>query len=112
MALESCHAEIGLNSRQSTSLSEVSGAQWSSLENPGERLIIKSAPTLESDYPVIGSSGRQSVARLATSGAPPVQEKQVGFVGPIESDKNIAKFFTFTCIQISHYCLQLGRIFV
>jgi hypothetical protein len=42
MALESCHAEIGLNSRQSTSLSEVSGAQWSSLENPGERLIIKS----------------------------------------------------------------------
>jgi hypothetical protein len=45
MALESCHAEIGLNSRQSTSLSEVSGAQWSSLENPGERMIIKSGRT-------------------------------------------------------------------
>ncbi len=41
-----------------------------------------------------------------------VQGKQVGFVGPIESDPKNTKVFTFTCTQTSHYCLQPGKFFV
>ena len=35
------HSEIGSDSWKSTSLFDVSGAQWSSLENPGETIIIE-----------------------------------------------------------------------
>jgi len=59
---ESRHAEIGLKSRQSISLSEMSGAQWSFLENPGERLILKSGRT----HTAAGLQGSQPLVNRRT----------------------------------------------